>query len=254
MTVVAGLTNFRDFGGYAAAGGRRLARGRLFRSAGLSALSDRGVDDLGRLNLGLLVDLRHPHERLREPSRLPAAFAGRVLATEGAAGGDAAHLAGLISGLADGGEGRRMMLDYYRHAPFSEDRRDLFARAITALAETEGAALIHCTAGKDRTGLLVALIQHLLGVARADIIAEYMRSLDALAELEAASSRWLIAQNLPGDLGPGVMRAFAGVDPAYIEAGLDAIEAACGTVDAYCRDLLGLGPAVRDRLAARLYD
>lgn len=254
MSTVAGLTNFRDFGGYGTRHGRRVARGRLYRSAALSGLGDDGVADLARLNLGLLVDLRHPHERERDPSRLPGDFTGRVLATEGTAGGDAAHLAGLLAGIANGGEGRQMMVDYYRHAPFSDDRRQLFARAIHALAEAEGAALIHCTAGKDRTGILVALIQHLLGVQRDDIIAEYMLTMEAIAALEAASGQWLIAQNLPGAVAPGVLRAFAGVDIAYIEAGLGAIEEACGSLDAYCRDLLGVTPEVQARLAARLHE
>lgn len=254
MTMVAGLTNFRDFGGYGTRHGGRVVRGRLYRSAALSGLGDDGIADLARLNLGLLVDLRHPHEREREPSRLPGGFAGVVLATEGAAGGDAAHLAGLLAGIASGGEGRQMMIDYYRHAPFSDDRRQLFARAIQALAEADGAALIHCTAGKDRTGILVALVQHLLGVHRDDILAEYMLTMQAIAALEAASGQWLIAQNLPEALAPGVLRAFAGVDPAYIEAGLGAIEQACGSLDAYCRGLLGITPEVQARLSARLHE
>jgi len=251
---VTGLTNFRDFGGYGTRHGRKVARGRLYRSAGLAELSDQGLADLHALDLGMVVDLRHPAERAREPSRLPAGFRGRVLATEGDGGGDAAHLNGLLSGIAGSGDGRAVMVEYYRHAPFSADRTRLFAAFFRALAEVEGAVLIHCTAGKDRTGLLVALTQHLLGVHRDDILAEYMRSLEALAALEAASGKWLIRQNVDAAaVAPAVMQAMAGVHASYLEAALDAIEARHGDLDTYARDVLGIDEDTRATLHARLH-
>lgn len=251
---VRGLTNFRDFGGYDTAHGRKVARDRLYRSAGLAELTEDGVADLQALDLGLVVDLRHPAERAREPSRLPPGFRGLVLATEGDGGGDAAHLSGLLTGIAGTGDGRAVMVEYYRHAPFSPDRTRLFAAFFKALAEVEGAVLIHCTAGKDRTGLLVALTQHMLGVHRDDILAEYMRSIEALAALEAASSKWLIRQNVDAAaVDPAIMRAMASVHASYLEAALDAIAERHGGLDPYVSEILGLDGALRDRLHARLH-
>ena len=59
---------------------------------------------------------------------------------------------------------RDYLLAYYRDAPFEARHLDLFGRYFRALAQVEGAFLIHCAAGKDRTGILAALTQHLAGV------------------------------------------------------------------------------------------
>src|SRR5690349_2586052 len=74
-----GIHNFRDFGGYATASGRLLKRGRLYRSANHHRASDADLARLRELGLAVIVDLRQPHERSREPSRRWSDFACRVV-------------------------------------------------------------------------------------------------------------------------------------------------------------------------------
>src|SRR2546428_8141917 len=74
-----GIHNFRDCGGYATACGRLLLRGRLYRSANHHRASDADLERLRELGLAVVVDLRQPNERAREPSRRWADFACQVV-------------------------------------------------------------------------------------------------------------------------------------------------------------------------------
>src|SRR5438067_10530948 len=74
-----GIHNFRDFGGYATAGGGRMPTGRLFRSANHHRASDADLERLRALGLSVIVDLRQPAERQREPSRRWDGFAAELV-------------------------------------------------------------------------------------------------------------------------------------------------------------------------------
>lgn len=252
----AGLVNFRDFGGYPTVAGGRVASGRLYRSAHLADLRPEDLDALDALGLGLIVDLRHHAERRQQPSRLPPGPGPRILAApeSPAKEGQALHVSALARALASGRPAREIMIESYRRSPFEDDRVALFAAYFRQLAGLDGAVLIHCTAGKDRTGLLVALTQALLGVHRDDIFAEYLRSLDAIDGLAASLAGWLEANGLGGDaLDPALLRPLIGVDAAYLEAALAAIEAEHGSLDAYGRQRLGIDDALREALRRRLH-
>jgi hypothetical protein len=82
------IENFRDFGGYDTACGRGLVRGRLYRSGNHSLATEADLARLKALSIGAIVDLRHPLERAREPSRRWPDFDGAVI--ENDIGSDAA--------------------------------------------------------------------------------------------------------------------------------------------------------------------
>ncbi|MFZ2870387.1 tyrosine-protein phosphatase [Zavarzinia sp.] len=252
----AGLVNFRDFGGCPTTTGGRVASGRLFRSAHLSGLRTEAVSALAGLGLGLIVDLRHEGERRREPSRLPPGLDRRILTAPKDPGeqGEAPHVSALARAIASGRPAREIMIESYRRSPFEEDRVALFTAYFRRLATLDGAVLIHCTAGKDRTGLLVALTQALLGVHRDDIFAEYLRSLDAFDALAASLAGWLDAHGLGADaVDPALLRPLIGVDRDYLEAAFAAIEAEHGSIDAYCRLRLGVDEATAQGLRRRFH-
>lgn len=111
---------------------------------------------------------------------------------------------------------------------------------------------MHCTAGKDRTGILCALILHALGVSRDAILADYMRSRRApgLPEMAAAT-----AAKIAGELGAERAVELTGqmydVDEDYLLAAFGAIEAECGSIDAYLASI-GLDEARAETLRAKL--
>ena len=167
-----GIDNFRDFGGYAA-GARRLKAGLLYRSGHPARATDADLARLAELGLAVIVDLRRANEREREPARW-SGFPARII--ENDLGQESLEEWSDFIARSDLSEAsfRNYMLDYYRKAPFQSRHIDLYARYFQALAETSGPVLVHCAAGKDRTGILCALTHHLAGVSEADIFEDFL--------------------------------------------------------------------------------
>ena len=174
------LQNFRDYGGYATAGGPRMAVQRFFRSANPALASD---DDLRRLaDMGLthIVDLRRPDERQRNPSRRWENFAASVVENDDDHEGDESWHGFMAESDLTADAFRGYLNRYYRRGPHLPRHIDLFTRYFDAVADGDGALLVHCAAGKDRTGVLAALVLSVLGVADDDIAADYTLSADAM--------------------------------------------------------------------------
>ncbi len=225
--------------------------GRLLRSAHHAQASDEDLARLSAIPVSVVIDPRRPRERLRDPSRRPATFAPRVIQTE-EGDGDAPHIAFLRQGDLSDEAVERYLLGYYRAAPFQPHYRDLFARAFAALAEEPGALLIHCTAGKDRTGLLAALIRAALGGGWDETVADYM--LTNAVMLTPAR----IAQAAPGlttligaPPSEAILHGFLGVQPQHLQASFDEIDARHGSLDHYLA-WLGVDDARRARLIEQL--
>ncbi|MFN3669972.1 MAG: tyrosine-protein phosphatase [Brevundimonas sp.] len=247
------LDNFRDYGDYAAGAGRHVAPGRLYRSGHQSRASEADLDRLGGLGIVTVVDLRRPSERRDQPSRRPPGFLGAVIESDHDDGGEAPHITFLKTADMTPDSGRRFMTETYGKLAFEPSHLDLFTRYFRALGEAEGPVLIHCAAGKDRTGLLAALTHHLLGVHPDDMIADYLLTNTAV-DLERRAPG--IARQLETMTGRTVSHdavvAFLGVEPVYLETALREIAARHGSVDAYLEQALGVDADLRDRIGARL--
>lgn len=247
------LDNFRDYGDYATAAGRRIAPGRLYRSGHQARVSATDLDRLAVLDIATVVDLRRPSERRDQPSKRPPGFAGTVIESAHDDGGEAPHMTFLKSADLTPESGRRFMVDTYRRLAFEPSHLDLFARYFRLLGETDGPVLIHCAAGKDRTGMLAALTHHLLGVHHDDIVADYLLTNTAV-DLERRAPA--IARQLEARTGRPVTHdavvAFLGVEALYLDTALSGITTQFGSVDAYLEQALGVDPALRDRIGARL--
>lgn len=247
------LDNFRDYGDYATAAGRRIGPGRLFRSGHQAQASDADLDRLGALGLATVVDLRRPSERRDQPSKRPAGFVGAVIESGHDDGGEAPHLTFLRTAELTPDSGRRFMTDTYRRLPFEPAHLDLFARYFRALAEVGGPMLIHCAAGKDRTGLLAALTHHLLGVCPDDMVEDYLLTNTAV-DLERRAPG--VARQLRAMTGRAASHAavvaFLGVEAAWLEAALAEIAAVHGSTDGYLEQALGVDARLRDRIGERL--
>ncbi|MDY6923216.1 MAG: tyrosine-protein phosphatase [Pseudomonadota bacterium] len=247
------LDNFRDYGDYASAAGRRIAGGRLFRSAHHARASEADLERLAGLGLAAVVDLRRPGERRDQPSRRPPGFAGRIIESSHDDGAEAPHITFLKTADLTIDAGRRFMTDTYRELAFDPAHLDLFSRYFRILGEAEGPVLIHCAAGKDRTGLLAALTHHLLGVHRDDMVEDYLLT---NAAVDMAGRAPGIARQLETMTGRPVAHdavvAFLGVEPVYLDTAMDEIAARHGSVESYLEQALGVDAALRDRIGERL--
>ncbi len=247
------LDNFRDYGDYATAAGCRVAPGRLFRAGHQARASEADLERLGALGITTVVDLRRPSERRDQPSKRPTGFSGVVIESAEDDGGEAPHMAFLRTTELTPDSGRRFMTDTYRRLPFESSHLDLFSRYFRALGETEGPVLIHCAAGKDRTGMLAALTHHLLGVHHDDMVSDYLLTNTAV-DLERRAPA--IARQLEARTGRvaahDAVVAFLGVEALYLETALTGIAGRYGSTDAYLEQALGVDGALRDRIVERL--
>jgi protein-tyrosine phosphatase len=246
-----GAPNFRDLGGYRTTDGRRVRHGAVYRSESLAHLTPRDLDTLRRIGVRLAADLRSALERSRNPSRWPEGSEPQVLhvdITVDMRAGNEALLALLREDPSEEGA-LRLMTTNYRNLPRA------FAPSLASIFDAlacEAPSLpfvFHCTAGKDRTGFLAAMLLSALGVERDEIDRDY-----ALTTERSDLSRLLrgSAEYIETELGhppePAMVEALVAARPHYLAAAFDAIDGEWGSVDAYLEAVGGLHAPRRDRL------
>ena len=247
-----GIENFRDFGGYATACGRGLRRGVLYRSANHGRATAADLDRLRGLGLSVVVDLRRPAERVREPSPRPEGFMAHVIENDLGEAGDP-WLAALKDSDISADFFRADGVRFYREAPFEARHLDLFSRYFRALSASEGAILVHCVAGKDRTGMLCALTHHMAGVHDDDLISDYLLTND-----ETRIARRIpfmmdfIAEHAGRAPTEAAVRTALSVHSEYLEAAFSVMREQCGSLDGYLEQALGVDKAMRTAIQGRI--
>jgi protein tyrosine/serine phosphatase len=230
--------NFRDLGGYATVDGRRVRWGSVFRSDSLHRLTDADLEMASGLGLQTVIDLRSTAELERGRFARADAMAFHHLPFFEA---DSLPFKPLERHDPEPAPG----VDYLTMA---KNARGAIAGALQVIAECEYAVVFHCAAGKDRTGIVAALLLSSVGVPDESIVADYHLSERALeptlAWAEANAPE--IADEM-ATLPPWALRAPMPV----IQAFLDILRERHGSIDAYLNDA-GVEPDVLDALRARL--
>ena len=243
-----GPVNFRDVGGYPVGGGGSVRTGLVYRADSLHTMSERDVDRVVRaVGIGTVVDLR---------------TAGEVELIGVGPIGDAGirwHNVSIFD------ETQRHEPDDRKHVErtMADEYLDMldrtgpqFAVVLDLLASTERPVVFHCAAGKDRTGLVAALLLDLLGVDDADIAADYgltERVMPTLRErfLERVRNpRFAPLYGPPSQWEPRMNRAMASA-PATIRSVLDHLRSRHGSVTEWLIGC-GLGPSAIESLRSRL--
>ncbi|WP_300037244.1 tyrosine-protein phosphatase [Sphingorhabdus sp.] len=235
-----GIHNFRDYGGYRTLSGAVIPRGRLFRSGHLSYATKSDIDRLSAIELDLIVDLRSDVERRTDPS-LVGPVAGGILAFIPDAHGETPHLSSTFLGLSTRQEAINGMKEIYSSLPFNPANQLSFGLYLNSLAECQSASLVHCFAGKDRTGLTVALFHQLMGVSENDIYQDYMltnaagdnRMNDGIAALRAKYDL---------DLSDEVLEEVMLVRPEYLATAFAQMSSRFGSIEDYIVNGLGVSP------------
>jgi protein tyrosine/serine phosphatase len=249
-----GIDNFRDFGDAPAAGGR-VRKGRLYRSAHHGRATDEDLEALRDLGLAVIVDLRRPEERAREPSRRHPGILARVIEDERPDDGADAYRTFLLTTALTEASIRSFLLDYYQKAPFEPRIAALCRRTFEALAEADGPILIHCAAGKDRTGILAALIHHVLEVPFERTLADYLLTNDPERIAKRAGPYADHIHEISGRRpAPEAVMAALAVEGDYLQTCFAAIAGRPGGVDAYLEEVLGVSPNLRRAIRARVVE
>jgi protein-tyrosine phosphatase len=231
------LYNFRDAGGYRTGDGRSVRCGQLYRSDSLAKLSARDWEHFRGLGVRTVIDLRHRRE-VDMRGRIPDSAGIRYynISIEHRPY-DQAVLSPLI-------EPAQFLAD--RYAELAEDGIAEIRQALELLA-ADGSApvVIHCAAGKDRTGVLTALVLGLLGVADDDIVADYARTGLVTDRLVA---EWRAHHGGKTPQWPGFGQAPAGAMRLFL-AGLTT---EYGGVRGYAAAQLGVGDSLVETLRNQL--
>ena len=167
--------NFRDVGGYAGLDGRTVRWRRLFRSDALHRLKGADLETFEQLGVRTVIDLRRVFE-VEQHGRVPEAdgLAYHNLVIH--------HIDWESVPFAEDLPHDRWLADRYLN--FIEDGREGIAAALGLIADPDAApVVVHCMAGKDRTGVVCALTLSLLGVSDADIAEDYALTETAMASL-----------------------------------------------------------------------
>jgi protein-tyrosine phosphatase len=218
-----GAVNFRDMGGYPAAGGRQTRWRRLYRADSLSDLTAADLARLDALGLRTLIDFRLPDERRAKPDRLPPGGAIKAIELGFVPEGALEMLRLVKAGAIDSSEIEGRVIAQYRL--FCVDHTKEYRRVFDVAMQAEAyPLLLHCTSGKDRTGYGVALLMLAVGVPRAVVLEDY--------DLTNNYRR-----PVPHLFGPqtsrDVVRTLLSAQRGYLEAALDEIDRVHGSFDAY---------------------
>lgn len=246
-----GTPNFRDFGGYRTADGRQVKWGFLFRSGQLSSLSEQDVDLLASLELDLVCDFRRVEEQENDPSRLPGSRRPRIVSLPIVPGSNAQFFEETENLM----DGPAAMFDFMVeiNRDFAEAQTPAYARMFSEILAVDDARfLVHCAAGKDRTGFAAAIILLALGVPRDVVMRDYMltaRFFSPLQEIDRLQRKYQMDH-----LDAESILPMLEVHEDYLARALQAIEQSHASVEAYLEEALGVGPVELEELKRRYLD
>lgn len=248
------LPNTRDLGGLTGAGGRQICPHRLLRSGALlwSSQADRAVL-LEAYGLKTVIDFRTAAEREEKPDPELAGVENIWIpileeSVMGITREEGEEKKGLVRQVleqtGDGGAGaEEYMRSMYRNLIDQAYSRRQYRKFFEILLrQEEGAALWHCTAGKDRAGVATALLLAALGTPREEILADYVKT----NEFNAAEVEEIL-EEVKAEYRPMVRLLFV-VKTSYLASVFDRIDQAYGGMDAFLREEMGLTPDRLDRL------
>lgn len=242
-----GTPNFRDFGGYPSSSGQCVKWGYLYRSGQLSALSAGDVDLLESLALDLVFDFRRSDEQQQEPSKLPGNRPPKVMSMPITPGSN-------TSFFEQADTDKRAMFEFMVEVnrDFAEAQTATYSRMFKEILEQGSARiLVHCAAGKDRTGFAAAMILLALGVSRDVVMQDYMLTAEFFSphrEMDRLRAKYQM------DLEAEAILPMLEVHEDYLSAALASIDSRYSSVEEYLAEELGVGELERVELRGRYLD
>ncbi len=242
-----GAVNFRDVGGYRTQSGQAVRWGKVYRAGQLADLTDNDLTTLERLGVALSCDLRLPEEIDEEPDRLPHNVRYEQNSVQ--------------SSESRNQQFRRLMfargrVDHFMTSAYIrvivENNPHVYARVFELIADESNLPIVvHCTAGKDRTGVAVALLLALLGVPDEVIAADYSLSNRYFDTYVAIGERAIQSVGRLGLTTEAILPLFT-ANPDTILATLAHVREKYGSVEAYLMQAGGLSEATLARVRANM--
>jgi protein-tyrosine phosphatase len=251
-----GGCNFRDLGGYLTRDGRQLAWGRVFRSGVLSYFTPNDQQQLSQLGVRAICDLRRADEREREQTRWSDTNTQHLTWDDGSAAPTIMSIATHHSHPFTAEGMRAATIDLYRALPtwMAPRLRGMFER----IAHGDVPIVVHCAAGKDRTGIAIALLLAVLDVPHETILADYLLTNDACDLVQFILARHEARTGVAASLHPlaampeDIRDVLFAADADYLDAALHQIAGDHGNVAEYLRKEVGVDDALRSAVRTAL--
>ena len=239
---VPGAHNVRDLGGYRGADGKTVRYGRVYRSSSLAKATPEGLSRLRSKGVTLVIDFRTSSEIRQEgQDKLPSG------AKRQKAPVNFVELAGILS-TPSLNPAVTAMNRSYRRMVTDAKARAAFARTFRSVAKAKSPVLFHCTSGKDRTGVMAAILLLSVGVDKATVYRDYLRSNDELGSYNQEIIDYLEREDVDSRLVKPALEARR----SYLDAWFSEIKKRYGGFDAFLRKGLGIKPAEKTALRKRL--
>lgn len=250
---VEGSINLRDFGGYSTTEGRTVKRGYLYRCGAMSEIAEHAYDDFAGLNITVICDLRSDEEVEHSPTPAGTPFDCRV------------HIpiwpgssTQFQESVRDKPPNEQDFTEFMRNITreIVRDHVDAYTLLMRELVETDNGFLLHCSAGKDRTGIGAAVILSLLDVDRETIVQDYLISNQAIELIERTRTRMMERMEeheFPPLIDEGILHVLSGVKEDYLRGAFEEIDQQFGGTDGYL-EAVGITNADRQYLKEKLLD
>lgn len=247
-----GGCNFRDIGGYRTQQGSSTRWGKVYRTGVLAYLTEADHAPLTGLQVRAICDLRRAEEREREPTRWPHANVNGLSWDDGIV---TPTIRGLGADYPRTSEGMfDTMVALYRALP--EWMAARIGGMFSAIAKGDVPMIVHCAAGKDRTGIAVALLLRSLGVPEQTVIEDYLLTNTSGNFEEFIRSRHQAHLGVTDSHSPllsmpeEMRRVLFSADPAFLQAAFETI----GDVEGYLARTAGVSPRLQDRVRSALLE
>jgi protein-tyrosine phosphatase len=240
------VTNFRTIGNIKNVDGRILKEGKFYRSAHLHKLKKRSFKTFENLGIKEIIDLRNSKEISQRPDVIPQNVDHKnysVFEDEGDQLDQAKKL--VLKGKVKGTDADQRMLDFYK--TYATENPEIIKKIIHEILDSEDPVLYHCTAGKDRTGIITALILTILKFDTATINNDYLLSNNY--EQKMVQKRLHLANDLHfiyPKMDLNVIEKLSWVEKDYLKAAFLEINKKYGSIDIYIHQNLGISENKRN--------
>ncbi|MEN2766309.1 tyrosine-protein phosphatase [Ornithinibacillus xuwenensis] len=235
--VLEGSFNFRDMGGYPTENGRSVKSGMLYRSGNINKLTEKDLELVKNLGIKKILDLRGLDEidRFPDPSIEHAVWYHTPIISDDMLIDQVGEQTAFGDLLRNTKPGELLLTLNRNMVSYKKSFQKVFQ---LLLDEPDKPSLFHCMAGKDRTGVVSALILSVLGVSRELIIKDYLYTNQTLEKM-AENFNEIGYNNLP-DIEQDVLDALFEARVEYLQAFFEEMEMNYGSMDQYSKEVLGL--------------
>ncbi len=240
------VNNFRFLGGIKNSEGKILKDSLIYRSGNLHQLKSGSFLDFEKLKINKVIDLRTKQEILKEYDHLPKNIVYKnyqAFQDKNDEMKDAKKL--VLKGKITSDDADKRMLRFY--TDYVSENPDVIKQIILEILNSDEPVLYHCTAGKDRTGMITALILKILKFDDSVIFEEYLLSNDLRKKV--IGKRLNLANNfhfIYPKLDIGVVEKTSWIERKYLKAALDEIDEKYGSTDDYIHQVLGISEKQRE--------